>query len=133
MAGVWTRGSGEVELLAGDPDAAETALAGASYETLERFGEQRELVDDRGVSGRGAVRSGAIDEEAERLTEASEQATSSDDFIVAGRTGAINAIRESVRRPRGSSTAASGSHETRWHARGRNRLAEPARRRSHEL
>ena len=79
MAAVLDAWTGRVEMLAGDPAAAERVWR-ASYETLERFGERGNLSTIAAFLAE-AVHAQGRDEEAERLTEASERATSPDDVI----------------------------------------------------
>ena len=80
-----------------------TPVAGGLRDARGSRGEG-ELLDDRGMSGRGAVRPGRFDE-AERLTEVSEQATFSDDF-----TSQVQwrATRSKVRAQRGDLVTAEG-------------------------
>jgi AAA ATPase domain/Adenylate and Guanylate cyclase catalytic domain len=79
MAAVLDAWTGRVEMLAGEPAAAERVWR-ASYETLERFGERGNLSTIAAFLA-DAVEAQGRDEEAERLTETSERATSHDDVI----------------------------------------------------
>jgi ATP/maltotriose-dependent transcriptional regulator MalT len=79
MAAVLDAWTGRVEMLAGEPAAAERVWR-ASYETLERFGERGNLSTIAAFLAE-AVEAQGRDEEAERLTETSERATSHDDVI----------------------------------------------------
>jgi class 3 adenylate cyclase/tetratricopeptide (TPR) repeat protein len=77
MAAVLDAWTGHVEMFAGDPAAAER-LWRSAYETLERFGERGNLSTIAAFLAE-AVQAQGRDEEAERFTEVSEQATSRDD------------------------------------------------------
>jgi class 3 adenylate cyclase len=71
---VWT---GQIELLAGDPAAAERIWR-ASYETLELLGERGNLSTIAAFLAEALYEQGA-DDEAQRLTELSERTASEDD------------------------------------------------------
>ena len=69
----------EVELLAGDPAAAERLLR-PSYETLEAFGERGNLSTIAALLAESIRRQGLL-AEAERLTEVSEELAAEDDAL----------------------------------------------------
>jgi tetratricopeptide (TPR) repeat protein len=107
LAGPVAQFAGWVELLAGDPVRAEIELR-AGYERLEQIGELSWLSTLAGLLAEAVHRQGR-DDEAERLTAASEESAGAED---AYSHAMLHSVRAEIRAARGDAAAA-GRHGRR--------------------